>query len=68
MQNTEAHDYFWAKIVSFFFPVIGLLAFALNIGRNEEAANVCAKWSILGILFWIVVGCLLLLLAAMVTS
>ncbi len=37
------------KIISFLFPPIGLIIFAINIGKNDTLAKISVKYALLGI-------------------
>ena len=43
--NTE-EKYKSVKIVSILFPIIGLIIYAVNIGKNDELAKLALKWAI----------------------
>ena len=42
-------DYKGANIISFLFPIVGLIIYAINIGKNHKLANDCLKWALFGI-------------------
>lgn len=42
-------NYLGAKIISFLFPIIGLIIYAVNIGKNDNIAKKCGKWALIGI-------------------
>lgn len=37
------------KLVSFFFPLIGLIIYAINIEKNDKLAKDCLKWALFSI-------------------
>lgn len=37
------------KLVSLFFPLIGLIIYAVNVGKNDKLAKDCLKFSLFGI-------------------
>lgn len=38
------------KIISFLFPPIGLIIFAINIGKNDTLAKISVKYALLGLI------------------
>lgn len=42
-------NYLGAKIILFLFPIIGLIIYAVNIGKNDNIAKKCSKWALIGI-------------------
>lgn len=43
-ENDLSNKYTGIKAVSFFFPIIGLIIYAVNIGKNDELAKISLKW------------------------
>lgn len=54
-------EYLGAKIISFCFPIIGLIIYAVNIGKNNTFANGCVKWAIIAAIVYSIVGSLIFL-------
>lgn len=42
-------NYLGTKIISFIFPIIGLIIYAVNIGKNDNIAKKCGKWALFGV-------------------
>lgn len=38
-----------SKLISFFFPLIGLIIYAINVEKNDKLAKDCLKWALFGI-------------------
>ncbi len=49
-------------VLSFFFPIIGWILWAVKKDSNPEDAHKCAKWAWIGVA--VGVGCYLLILAS----
>lgn len=45
----EDNNYTGAKVLSFFIPLVGLIIYAVNIGKNNKLAKNCGKWALIGI-------------------
>lgn len=43
-------DYLGANILSYFIPLIGLIIYAVNIGKNDKLAKSCVKTALFGLL------------------
>lgn len=43
-------EYNGANILSFFIPLVGLIIYAVNIGKNDKLAKSCVKTALYGIL------------------
>lgn len=43
-------DYLLLRVISFIFPIIGLIIYAVNAGKNEYLAIESSKWAIKGII------------------
>ena len=48
-KNENIENYAGATIISFLFPLIGLIIYAVNIGKNDELAKSCSKWALIGL-------------------
>ena len=48
IKNSEK-EYKGANIISFLFPPVGLIIYAINIGKNDKLAKSCVKCAITGI-------------------
>lgn len=55
------------KVISFLFPIIGLIIYAINIGKNDCLAKVGLKWAIRGMITAIIIIVIILLLVAILT-
>lgn len=51
----QEDSYIGAGIVSFLFPIIGFIIYAINIGKKDTMAKSCLMWSIIGIIINIIV-------------
>ena len=40
------------KIVSILFPIIGLIIYAVNVGKNDDLANLALKWAKKFFIIW----------------
>ena len=49
------NTYTGIKVISFCFPLIGLIIYALNIGKNNELAKIASKWSIRGMIAYAII-------------
>ena len=49
------NTYAGIKVISFMFPIIGLIIYALNIGKSNELAKIASKWAIRGIITYVVI-------------
>lgn len=49
IKNREK-EYNGANILSFFIPLVGLIIYAVNIGKNDKLAKSCVKTALYGIL------------------
>lgn len=58
-------NYLGAKIISFLFPIIGLIIYAVNIGKNDNIAKKCGKWALIGIF---IVPATILILFSIITT
>lgn len=48
---TSSNDNYTAlKVISFLFPIIGLIIYAVNIGKNDYLAKEGSKWAIVGMI------------------
>ena len=47
IKNSEK-EYNGANIISFLFPLVGLIIYAINIGKNDKLAKSCVKCAITG--------------------
>lgn len=45
---TESNENLGLKIVSFLFPLVGLIVYAVNIVQNPDIAKQCGKWALIG--------------------
>lgn len=52
------NKYTSVKVISFLFPIIGLIIYAVNVGRNDELAKISLKWVIRS---FIIIGILVVL-------
>lgn len=41
-------EYLGPKIISFLFPIVGLIIYAVNVGKNDRLANDAVLFSIVG--------------------
>ena len=51
-KNIE-EEYKGANIISFLFPFVGLIIYAVNIGKNDKLAKSCVKAALSGVGFTI---------------
>lgn len=40
-------DYTLLRVISFIFPIIGLIVYAVNVGKNDKLANDCIKFALI---------------------
>lgn len=58
--KTSNNDNYTAlKVISFLFPLIGLIIYAINIGKNDKLSKISVKWAFFGM---VAIGLLMLLL------
>lgn len=57
-----SNEYIGAKIISFLFPIVGLIIYAVNVGKNNSLANGCVKWAIIAAIIYSIVGSLIFLM------
>ena len=43
------------KIISFLIPIVGLIIYAINIGKNDKLAKESGKYSLLGIVVYVII-------------
>ena len=61
IKNSIDKEYKGANIISFLFPIVGLIIYAINIGKNDKLAKSCVKTALLGMGFAIVLISVVLL-------
>ena len=45
-------DYSLLRVISFIFPIIGLIIYAVNVGKHEYLAKESSKWAIRGMILF----------------
>lgn len=50
------------KIISFIFPIIGLIIYAVNVGKNDILAKDCLKYALYGLLLPILIFILIFII------
>ena len=53
LKKTIEEEYKGANIISFLFPFVGLIIYAVNIGKNDKLAKSCVKAALSGVSFTI---------------
>lgn len=51
-----------SKVISFCFPIIGLIIYAINVGKNDNLAKDCSKWAICSMTISVIMTVLYILL------
>ena len=51
----NAEDSVLVKMMSFLFPFIGLIIFAVNVGKNYKLASKAAKYAFFGIVVYFLI-------------
>ena len=46
----QKDNYKGLKVLSFLFPIVGLIIYAINVKKDDELANIGAKWALIGVL------------------
>lgn len=62
----EENNYTGAKVLSFLIPLVGLIIYAVNIGKDDNLAKDCGKWAIIGILTPIILFLLMTILSSII--
>lgn len=60
-------DYLLLRVISFIFPIIGLIIYAVNVGKNEYLAKESSKWSIRGMITAVIIIILVFIIIAIIT-
>ena len=55
LKNYIVEEYKGANILSLFFPIVGLIIYAVNIGKNDKLAKSCGKMALNGMLIGIII-------------
>ena len=64
---TNNENYKTLKVISFLFPIIGLIIYAINIGKNDYLAKESSKWAIRGMITAVILIIVILILVAIFT-
>ena len=64
---TNNENYKTLKVISFLFPIIGLIIYAINIGKNDYLAKESSKWAIRGMMTAVILIIVILILVAIFT-
>ena len=64
---TNNDNYKTLKVISFLFPIIGLIIYAINIGKNDYLAKESSKWAIRGMITAVILIVIILILVAILT-
>lgn len=54
LKNSFDKEQKGANIISFLFPIVGLIIYAVNIGKNDKLAKSCVKMALLGMAFGVI--------------
>lgn len=60
--NSSDNNYTLLRVISFLFPIVGLIIYAVNIGKNDYLAKEGAKWAIIGMISGVIVIILCLII------
>lgn len=60
--NKDKTNYTLLKVISFLFPIIGLIIYAINVGKNETLVKESSKWALIGLAVIIVIILLIIIL------
>lgn len=60
-------DYSLLRVISFIFPIIGLIIYAVNVGKNEYLAKESSKWTIRGMITAVIIIILAFIIIAIIT-
>lgn len=60
-------DYLLLRVISFIFPIIGLIIYAVNVGKNEYLAKENSKWAIRGMITAVIIIILVFIIIAIIT-
>lgn len=55
------------RVISFIFPIIGLIIYAVNVGKNEYLAQESSKWAIRGMITAVIIIILVFIIIAVIT-
>lgn len=56
LKNNLDDEYKGANIMSFIFPAVGLIIYAVNVGKNDKLAKSCIKMALYGMGFGIILS------------
>ncbi len=60
-------DYLLLRVISFIFPIIVLIIYAVNVGKNEYLAIESSKWAIRGMITAVIIIILVFIIIAIIT-
>ena len=61
--NSSDNNYTLLRVISFLFPIVGLIIYAVNIGKNDYLAKEGSKWAIIGMISGVIVIILCFIIA-----